>query len=87
MRLKKLADIERVKYHLHPTFNPDTLSSYTKENKFLVSFNNWGKFNLSATVEFNNGSSPQEMCYLSLIGRILNKSISVKGFKFKTRRI
>ena len=56
-----LSDIKRVTYHLHPTFSPDTLTSYTKENKFLVSFNNWGKFDLSATVEFRNGSSQKTL--------------------------
>jgi pYEATS domain-containing protein involved in immunity len=51
-----LSKIENVTYYLHPTFNPNVITSYTKENKFLVTFTNWGIFNLKAKVHFENGT-------------------------------
>ena len=42
-----LSKIQNVTYYLHPTFNPNNITAYTKENEFGISFTNWGKFNLT----------------------------------------
>ena len=51
-----LSDIERVEYYLHPTFNPNIMTSFTKENNFSITFTNWGIFNLKAKVFFKDGT-------------------------------
>ncbi|MGB7662797.1 MAG: pYEATS domain-containing protein, partial [Nitrososphaeraceae archaeon] len=51
-----LSKIENVTYYLHPTFNPSVITSYTKENKFIITFTNWGKFDLKAKAYFEDGT-------------------------------
>ena len=51
-----LSDIERVEYYLHPTFTPNIMTSFTKENNFGITLTNWGIFNLKAKVYFKNGT-------------------------------
>lgn len=50
-----LSKIQNVSYYLHPTFNPSVITSYTKENKFIITFTNWGVFDLKAKVYFKDG--------------------------------
>ncbi len=54
-----LPTIEKVTYHLHPTFNPPNVSSFTQDNSFGISFSNWGVFDVPATVYFKNGETMQ----------------------------
>jgi transcription initiation factor IIF auxiliary subunit len=51
-----LSKIENVTYYLHPTFNPNVITSYAEENEFSITFTNWGKFNLKAKVYFDDGT-------------------------------
>jgi hypothetical protein len=51
-----LSEIENVTYYLHPTFNPDKIPVYTKENKFSTTFRHWGTFDLKAKVYFKDGT-------------------------------
>ena len=51
-----LSEIQNVTYYLHPTFNPNNITAYTKENEFGISFTNWGEFNLNAKVFFKDGT-------------------------------
>ena len=39
-----LSEIQNVTYYLHPTFNPSTITAYSEENKFAITFTNWGIF-------------------------------------------
>jgi hypothetical protein len=50
-----LSNIQNASYYLHPTFNPNVITSYTMENRFIISFTNWGIFDLKAKVFFKDG--------------------------------
>jgi hypothetical protein len=49
-----LSKIKNVTYYLHPTFKPNTVTVFTRENKFALSFTNWGVFLLTAKVYFHD---------------------------------
>jgi len=51
-----LSKVDNVTYYLHPTFTPDKVTIFTPENKFELSFTNWGIFLLRAQVYFNDGA-------------------------------
>jgi hypothetical protein len=51
-----LAEVVNMTYYLHPTFNPSVITAYTAENKFSISFTNWGIFDLKAKVYFKDGT-------------------------------
>lgn len=50
-----LSEIERVTYYLHPTFKPDVITKYSLNDKFGLSFNAWGQFELKAKAYFRDG--------------------------------
>lgn len=55
---KILDEIERVVYHLHPTFpNPDR-ESVDRERHFVLNTKGWGEFNLFADVYFKGYENP-----------------------------
>jgi hypothetical protein len=56
-----LSKIQNVTYYLHPTFNPSNINATTKENKFGITFTNWGKFDLSARVYFKEEGTSQDL--------------------------
>jgi YEATS family len=58
---KIIPSINSVTYYLHPTFNPDHVTSTTHANNFTISFTNWGIFDLNAKVVFNNGTAENLM--------------------------
>jgi hypothetical protein len=49
-----LAQIERVTYFLHPTFSPDVVTQYSRQDRFGLSLSAWGQFELKAKVYFSN---------------------------------
>lgn len=52
-----LSKIDNVTYYLHPTFTPDKVTIHTPENKFGLSFTNWGIFLLKSKVYFNDNTT------------------------------
>jgi transcription initiation factor IIF auxiliary subunit len=50
--------IEKVVYHLHPTFKNPTRVITTNENDFLLKTNGWGEFVINAEVYLKNVSAP-----------------------------
>jgi hypothetical protein len=56
-----LSKIQNVTYYLHPTLNPSNINATTKENKFGITFTNWGKFDLSARVYFKEEGTSQDL--------------------------
>jgi transcription initiation factor IIF auxiliary subunit len=50
-----LSDIDKVTYHLHPTFQPQVVTRYSAEDRFSLSLTAWGQFTLGAEVLFKNG--------------------------------
>jgi len=50
--------IEKVVYHLHPTFKNPTRVVSTSENDFLLKTNGWGEFVIKAEVYLSNSSTP-----------------------------
>ncbi|TGN20187.1 pYEATS domain-containing protein [Leptospira idonii] len=56
--LNDLHDIDKVIYHLHPTFpNPDIEIRGTAENGFVYSTRGWGTFEVGASVYFKDGTT------------------------------
>jgi hypothetical protein len=57
-----LDKIERVVYHLHPTFpNPDK-ETYDRKRFFALNTRAWGEFNLSADIYFKGYEKPLSLC-------------------------
>jgi hypothetical protein len=50
-----LSLINRVTYFLHPTFEPNIVTRYSRANNFDFSFDAWGQFTLAAKVHFRDG--------------------------------
>lgn len=61
-----LNDVEKVVYHLHPTFpNPD-IETNNRKQRFELNTRAWGEFNLSADVYIKNYEEPLKLSrYLS----------------------
>ncbi len=53
-----LNDIERVVYHLHPTFRNPNREITDRHNNFALATRAWGEFNLWADVYFRNYEKP-----------------------------
>jgi|AMFO01.1.fsa_nt_gi Transcription initiation factor IIF, auxiliary subunit len=53
-----LNDIEKVTYHLHPTFPNNIRDISNKNNNFLFKFKAWGSFQLKAEVYFKGYKKP-----------------------------
>jgi pYEATS domain-containing protein involved in immunity len=50
-----LSQIERVTYYLlHPTFNPNIVSSFSPKDNYSISFTAWGKVDIKAKVYFKD---------------------------------
>jgi hypothetical protein len=60
-----LSNIQKVVYHLHPTFNPSEMTSDKPDDNFALSLNVWGQFELKATVYFKDGTTIDISRYLS----------------------
>ena len=45
-----LSNIQKVVYHLHPTFNPAEITGDKPEDKFAISLSALGEFEIKATV-------------------------------------
>ena len=50
-----LAEIDKVSYYLHPTFEPNVINSSSSTDKFGITITNWGVFNLKAKAFFKDG--------------------------------
>jgi len=54
----KLQNIQKVRYKLHPTFNPNTIDVTTRSAYgFPLSRRGWGTFKVQATLYFKNGAT------------------------------
>ncbi|MGI9011542.1 MAG: pYEATS domain-containing protein [Nitrososphaeraceae archaeon] len=51
-----LSNIEHVEYYLHPTFHPDIVKSFNKDNNFLLNLTSYGTFDLKAKVFLRDGT-------------------------------
>jgi transcription initiation factor IIF auxiliary subunit len=51
-----LSNIEHVEYYLHPTFNPNIVKSFNKDNNFLLNLTSYGTFDLKAKVFLKDGT-------------------------------
>jgi hypothetical protein len=55
---KILDKVERVVYHLHPTFRDPDMEVTDRERRFELVISAWGQFNLSADVHFTGYEKP-----------------------------
>lgn len=53
-----LADVEKVTYHLHPTFPDPDRTSTDPKSRFAIATAAWGEFNMSAEIFFR-GNKPK----------------------------
>lgn len=59
-----VADVTSVTYYLHPTFEPSTITRTSAQN-FILEFDTWGEFELSARIYFSDGSSLDQDVYIA----------------------
>lgn len=50
-----LDDVEKVIYHLHPTFNFPDRTSTDRQSNFEIATAGWGEFNMTAEIFFRGG--------------------------------
>lgn len=50
-----LDDIEKVTYHLHPTFRDPDRTSTDRQSRFEIGTAAWGEFNMAAEIFFRDG--------------------------------
>ena len=50
-----LSDVEKVIYHLHPTFRDPDRTSTDRESGFEIGTAGWGEFNMTAEILFRGG--------------------------------
>lgn len=55
---KDLDEIEKVVYHLHPTFKKQTMESVDKENNFSIGLRVWGQFKITADIYKKGNPKP-----------------------------
>ena len=63
--VEQLKKIESVQYELHPSFKRSVRQSRDRENKFSVTIWTWGMFNITATINYTDGSNSEHSYYLS----------------------
>jgi hypothetical protein len=63
---KVLADIEYVKYKLHPTFPEQIHKKTNADEKFLLSEEGWGEFMLEIEIKWKDGSKLKKSHWLTL---------------------
>jgi hypothetical protein len=56
-----LRRVEKVVYHLHPTFPNPEREIDDRDSNFAMTTYGWGQFNLSADVHFTDGSEPLKL--------------------------
>ena len=56
-----LERVDKVVYHLHPTFPNPERETRDRASKFEMTTYGWGQFNLSADVYFSDGSEPLKL--------------------------
>lgn len=54
----ELSDIEKVVYHLHPTFKKKNMESTDRQNKFSIGITVWGQFKASADIYKKGSEKP-----------------------------
>jgi len=50
-----LGDVEKVIYHLHPTFKDPDRTSTDRSSNFAITTAAWGEFNMTAEIFFSSG--------------------------------
>ena len=58
---KLLERVEKVVYHLHPSFPDPDRETTDRAGNFPMTTYGWGQFNLSADVHFEDGSEPLKL--------------------------
>lgn len=57
----ELGQIEKVEYHLHPTFKRNIMESVDRENKFGIGIRVWGQFKITADVYQKGKNKPIQL--------------------------
>jgi len=60
-----LAEVQRVTYTLHPSFQPSIVTRSSSENNFALSLSAWGQFTIEANVFFRDGEVKELSRFLS----------------------
>ncbi|MBS1811640.1 MAG: hypothetical protein JST84_25995 [Acidobacteria bacterium] len=53
-----LDEVEKVIYHLHPTFRNPNRESVDRQSNFEIQTAAWGEFNMTADIYFKGKSKP-----------------------------
>lgn len=52
-----LKEVQEVKWHLHPTFNPSVVCRRDRSDGFRLESSGWGTFTLMAEITMSDGST------------------------------